>query len=194
MNFSGVIIHRLLLWELHHNGPTVAMRFLLENHLVRFSKVEFYIITGLRFGVIPDTNLYAVVENGIHQQYFPETDERVSVGIRCCEALPHLYVELDIDGVGREIQDSNLSVSVGGGPRYLRCAPRLEGRHQSQGVDVYTVETYNIYGISHPLLMFVRTEIVPTTVETEAPYFEGLYGVEEPVCCEGQDADSGFGP
>ncbi|KAK2649470.1 hypothetical protein Ddye_016959 [Dipteronia dyeriana] len=38
MKFSGVIIHQLLLREFHYNGSTDEMRFLLENHLVRFLK------------------------------------------------------------------------------------------------------------------------------------------------------------
>ena len=30
---------------------------------------------------------------------------------------------------------------------------QLEKRQQWKGVDVYTMETYNIYGLTHPLLM-----------------------------------------
>ncbi|KAK2652148.1 hypothetical protein Ddye_012004 [Dipteronia dyeriana] len=56
-------------------GPTDDMRFLLGNHFVRFSKVEFYLMIILRFGVVPDTSLYAAVENDIHQWYFPRADE-----------------------------------------------------------------------------------------------------------------------
>ena len=71
INFSGGIVHRLLLRELHHNGPKDEMRFLLGNRMVRFSKVEFCLITGLKFGVIPDTASYdMVVQNGIHDRYF----------------------------------------------------------------------------------------------------------------------------
>ncbi|KAK2652819.1 hypothetical protein Ddye_012675 [Dipteronia dyeriana] len=75
MNFSGGIIHRLLLRELHHNGQTDEMQFMLGNQSVRFSKVEFSLITGLRFGVVPDTTKYVAVENDIHQWYFPRADE-----------------------------------------------------------------------------------------------------------------------
>ncbi|KAK2645825.1 hypothetical protein Ddye_021020 [Dipteronia dyeriana] len=75
MKFSCTVIHRLLLRELHHNRPTDEMWFLLGDHLVRFSKVEFYLITGFRFGVVPDTSLYTAVDNGIHQRYFPRADE-----------------------------------------------------------------------------------------------------------------------
>ncbi|KAK2652757.1 hypothetical protein Ddye_012613 [Dipteronia dyeriana] len=75
MKFSGGVIHRLLLRELHHNGPTNEMQFMLENQSVRFSKVEFFLINGLRFGIVPDTTMYTALENDIHQRYFPEADE-----------------------------------------------------------------------------------------------------------------------
>ena len=50
------------------------MRFLLGKHDVRFSRVEFCLITGLKFGVIPDTASCAMVENGIHERYFQGRD------------------------------------------------------------------------------------------------------------------------
>ncbi|KAK2635727.1 hypothetical protein Ddye_030519 [Dipteronia dyeriana] len=75
IKFLGGIIHRLLLRELHHNGPTDEMQFMLGNQSVRFSKVEFCLITGLRFGVVSDTTKYAAVENSIHQRYFPGADK-----------------------------------------------------------------------------------------------------------------------
>ncbi|KAK2650311.1 hypothetical protein Ddye_017800 [Dipteronia dyeriana] len=75
MKFLGGVIHQLLLRELDHDRPTYEMRFLLGNHMVRFSKVKFYLITGLRFGVVPDRSLYLAVENVIHQRYFPGADE-----------------------------------------------------------------------------------------------------------------------
>ncbi|KAK2652862.1 hypothetical protein Ddye_012718 [Dipteronia dyeriana] len=75
MKFLGGIIHRLLLRELHHNGPTYEMQFMLGNQSVRFFKVEFYLISGLRFVVVLDTTKYAAVENGIHQMYFSGADE-----------------------------------------------------------------------------------------------------------------------
>ncbi|KAI9191237.1 hypothetical protein LWI28_005560 [Acer negundo] len=75
MKFSAGIVHRLLIRELHHDGPENEMRFLLGKHLVRFSKVEFCLITGLKFGQLPDTSTYDVVQNGIHQRYFEGRDE-----------------------------------------------------------------------------------------------------------------------
>ncbi|KAK3228407.1 hypothetical protein Dsin_000288 [Dipteronia sinensis] len=70
MKFSGSIVHRLLLRELHHDGPEDEMRFMLGPRSVRFSKVEFCLITRLKFGVIPDMIRYEMVQNGIHQRYF----------------------------------------------------------------------------------------------------------------------------
>ncbi|KAK2639501.1 hypothetical protein Ddye_027296 [Dipteronia dyeriana] len=75
IKFSGGVIHQLFLRDLHHKEPTDEMKFMLGNHSVRFSKVKFYLITGLRFGVVPDTSVYAEVENDIHQWYFPGADE-----------------------------------------------------------------------------------------------------------------------
>ncbi|KAK2660088.1 hypothetical protein Ddye_006621 [Dipteronia dyeriana] len=75
LKFSGGVINQLLLRELDHDGPTDERRFLLGNHVVRFLKVEFSLITGLRFGFVPDTSMYVAVENDIHQRYFPGHDE-----------------------------------------------------------------------------------------------------------------------
>ncbi|KAK2658089.1 hypothetical protein Ddye_011141 [Dipteronia dyeriana] len=75
MKFSGGVIHRPLLEEVDQNGPTDEMRFLLGNHVMRFLKVEICLIPGLRFGVVPDTSLYAAVENDIHHWYFPGADK-----------------------------------------------------------------------------------------------------------------------
>jgi len=80
MKFSGGIVHWLLLRELHHDGPTDEMRFMLGNQSVRFSREEFCLITGLKFGAIPDTDVYDAVENGIHQRYFEGRDM-----VRFCE-------------------------------------------------------------------------------------------------------------
>ncbi|KAK2637706.1 hypothetical protein Ddye_025501 [Dipteronia dyeriana] len=75
LKFSSGVIHQLLLRELYHDRSIDEMRFLLGNHMVRFWKVEFSLITRLRLGVVPDTSMYIVVENGIHQRYFPAHDE-----------------------------------------------------------------------------------------------------------------------
>jgi hypothetical protein len=82
MKFSGGMFHRLLIRELHHEGPEDEMRFLLGHHSVRFSKVEFSLITGLKFGDIPNTSTYDMVENGLHQRYFDGRDEIENVQLK----------------------------------------------------------------------------------------------------------------
>ncbi|KAK2645095.1 hypothetical protein Ddye_020290 [Dipteronia dyeriana] len=84
---SGNVVHQLLLRDLYHKGPTDEIQFMLENRLVRFSKVKFYLITGLRFGVVPDTSVYVKVENDIHQRYFPGADEGSFEDIRVALTL-----------------------------------------------------------------------------------------------------------
>ncbi|KAK3205871.1 hypothetical protein Dsin_019917 [Dipteronia sinensis] len=74
MKFSAGIVHRLLMLELHHDRSEDEMQFMLGRHSVRFFKVEFCLITGLKFIVIPDTTRYEMVENGIHQWYFSSLD------------------------------------------------------------------------------------------------------------------------
>ncbi|KAK3204182.1 hypothetical protein Dsin_018228 [Dipteronia sinensis] len=70
MAFSDGIIHRLLLCELHHDRPSDEMRFMLGPRSIWFSKVEFSLITGLKFGAIPDMMVYQDVANGLHHRYF----------------------------------------------------------------------------------------------------------------------------
>ncbi|KAK2641907.1 hypothetical protein Ddye_023670 [Dipteronia dyeriana] len=57
MAFFDGIVHRLLLHELHHDGPNDEMRFMLGLS-VRISRVEFCLINGLKFGAITDMKLY----------------------------------------------------------------------------------------------------------------------------------------
>ncbi|KAK2654194.1 hypothetical protein Ddye_014050 [Dipteronia dyeriana] len=75
MKFSTGIVHQLLMHELHHDGTEDEMRFMIGYHLIWFSKVEFYFITGLKFKVIPDSMRYDLVENSIHHRYFDGLDE-----------------------------------------------------------------------------------------------------------------------
>ncbi|KAK3184821.1 hypothetical protein Dsin_032107 [Dipteronia sinensis] len=53
-------MHRLLGRELYHDGLSDKMRFMLDPRSIQFSRVEFCLITGLKFGAIPDTELYRV--------------------------------------------------------------------------------------------------------------------------------------
>ncbi|KAK3189170.1 hypothetical protein Dsin_028731 [Dipteronia sinensis] len=68
------IVHRVLLLELFHDGPSDEMRFMLGLRSILFSRVEFCLITGLKFGAIPHTELYEDVSNGIHHMYFGGQD------------------------------------------------------------------------------------------------------------------------
>ncbi|KAK3222973.1 hypothetical protein Dsin_009998 [Dipteronia sinensis] len=74
MAFSGGVVHHLLLHKLHPDRPTDEVRFMLGMQSVRFSRVEFCLITGLKFRPIPDMTLYVDVTNGIHQRYFSGRD------------------------------------------------------------------------------------------------------------------------
>ncbi|KAK2652430.1 hypothetical protein Ddye_012286 [Dipteronia dyeriana] len=82
MKFSGGVIHQLLLREVYHNGPSYEMLFMLGIHEVRFSIVEFCLITGLRFIVVPNTSRYVSIDNGLHDRYFGCKDEISSVELR----------------------------------------------------------------------------------------------------------------
>ncbi|KAK2646743.1 hypothetical protein Ddye_021938 [Dipteronia dyeriana] len=142
MKFSNGVIHQPLLRELDHNGPTDKMHFLLGNHVVRFSKVEFYLITGLHFGVVPDTSLYAAVENDIHQQYVPRANE---------VSLEELRVVFRL-GEFKEVYD----------------VVKLCLIYMLNWILMRVNERFKIS------VWQFRKEIVPTTTETEAPYFAGL--------------------
>ncbi|KAK2647624.1 hypothetical protein Ddye_015113 [Dipteronia dyeriana] len=58
------------------------MRIMIGTHEVRFSKVEFRLIIGLRFGVLPDTSRFVSVDNGLHHRYFGDKDEISSLELR----------------------------------------------------------------------------------------------------------------
>ncbi|KAL5760688.1 hypothetical protein ACOSQ2_019526 [Xanthoceras sorbifolium] len=70
MLFFGVLAHELLLREIWHYGPRDEMRFRLGQHTVRFSWVEFCLITGLKFGQVLNTSVYVDVLGGIHSRIF----------------------------------------------------------------------------------------------------------------------------
>ncbi|KAK2645824.1 hypothetical protein Ddye_021019 [Dipteronia dyeriana] len=192
IKFSGGVIHRLLLRELHHNGPTDEMQFMLGNQSVRFSKVEFYLIAGLRFGVVPDTTKYAAVENGIHQRYFPGVDEVSLKEIRGVVTVAEfgkaydtvkLYLIYMLNWILMGVDErfkipvwkfrlvDDLDAFSWGAHVYRHSIfsfkHTLDGRRdgfelrqQEKGPNVHTVETYNIYGLSHALLVFAF-EVIP---------------------------------
>ncbi|KAK4844594.1 hypothetical protein QYF36_022126 [Acer negundo] len=127
-----------------------------RRHSVRFSKIEFCLIIGLKFGELPDTSTYDMVENGIHQRYFEGRNEveyaelkavlRIGVfseqynAIKLC-----LLYMLNWILMGQSIY--GFKHALDGRRR------RFEQRQRRKGVDVHTTETYNIYGLTHALLV-----------------------------------------
>ncbi|KAI9174631.1 hypothetical protein LWI28_020358 [Acer negundo] len=195
MKFSAGIVHRLLIHELHHDGPEDEMRFLLGRHSVRFSKVEFCLITGLKFGELPDTSTYDMVENGIHQRYFEGRDEveyaelkavlRIGVfseqydAVKLCLLYMLNWILIGLDEREkvpvwqfRLVEDLDAFDAFPWGAHVYRRSiygfkhaldgrrRRFEQRQRRKGVDVHTTETYNIYGLTHALLIFAF-EVIP---------------------------------
>ncbi|KAI9176573.1 hypothetical protein LWI28_004482 [Acer negundo] len=195
MKFSAGIVHRLLIRELHHDGPEDEMRFLLGRHSVRFSKVEFCLITGLKFGELPDTSTYDMVENGIHQRYFEGRDEveyaelkavlRIGVfseqydAVKLCLLYMLNWILMGLDEREkvpvwqfRLVEDLDAFDAFPWGAHVYRRSiygfkhaldgrrRRFEQRQRRKGVDVHTTETYNIYGLTHALLIFAF-EVIP---------------------------------
>ncbi|KAK2656075.1 hypothetical protein Ddye_009127 [Dipteronia dyeriana] len=96
MKFSGGIIHWLFLRELHHEGPTYEKRFLFGNHSMRFSNVEFCLITRLHFGIVPDTTRYEALENDLRQRYFGGIDEVSFEDLRVVLTLGEFQAAYDV--------------------------------------------------------------------------------------------------
>ncbi|KAK3205576.1 hypothetical protein Dsin_019622 [Dipteronia sinensis] len=195
MKFSGSVVHRLLLRELHHDGPHDEMRFMLGPRSVRFSKVEFCLITGLKLGVIPDTTKYEMVQNGIHQRYFNGVAEvdyeqlraflRIGVfeeqydAVKLCLLYMLNWILMGLDEREkvplwqiRLVEDLDAFDAFPWGAHVYRQSiigfknalngrrVRYEIRQQEKGADVHTVETYNIYGLAHALLVFAYEVIL----------------------------------
>ncbi|KAK2646236.1 hypothetical protein Ddye_021431 [Dipteronia dyeriana] len=71
--FSGKLCHILLYRELHYPGAQPDEMWLgVENRAVRFGKDEFLLVTGLRFGLIPQSvnSLPKVVPDSVYHRYF----------------------------------------------------------------------------------------------------------------------------
>ncbi|KAI9169178.1 hypothetical protein LWI28_008239 [Acer negundo] len=195
MKFSTGIVHRLLIRELHHDGPEDEIRFMLGRHSVWFSKVEFCLITGLKFGELPDTSTYDMVENGIHQRYFEGRDEveyeelkavlRIGVfseqydAVKLCLLYMLNWILMGLDEREkvpvwqfRLVEDLDAFDAFPWGAHVYRRSiygfnHALDGRHRRfeqrqrrKGIDVHTTETYNIYGLTHALLIFAF-EVIP---------------------------------
>ncbi|KAK3225987.1 hypothetical protein Dsin_005849 [Dipteronia sinensis] len=195
MKFLASIVHRLLLLELHHDGPEDKMRFMLGPYLVRFSKVEFCLITGLKLGVIPDMTRYKMVRNEIHQRYFGGVAEvdyeqlravlRIGIfeqqykSIKLCLLYMLNWILMGLDEREkvpvwqiRLVEDVDACDAFPWGTHVYKHSifgfkhalddrrERYKRRQQEKGVDIHTVETYNIYGLAHALLIFAY-EVIP---------------------------------
>ncbi|KAK2642032.1 hypothetical protein Ddye_023795 [Dipteronia dyeriana] len=176
MKFSSGVIHRLLLRELHHNGPTDEIQFmLLGNKSVRFSKYR--------------TRAYAEVENDIHHLYFPRVNEVSLEEIRVVVTVGEFgkvydavnlfliymlnWILMGLDErfkipvwqfrLGEDLDTFN---AFPWGSHVYRHSiysfkyafeerrDRFELRQQEKGAHVHIVETYNIYGLSYAILIF----------------------------------------
>ncbi|KAK2655185.1 hypothetical protein Ddye_008237 [Dipteronia dyeriana] len=201
LKFSGGVIHQLLLRELDHDGATDEMQFLLGNHVVRFSKVEFSLITGLRFGVVSDPSMFVAVENDIHQRHFPAHDkvslddlrvvltcgefEQAYDAVKLCFIYMLNWILIGVDErlkipvwQFRLVEDLNdFDVFPWGAHVYRNSIfsfkhvlprRREEKRQQSQGDVGHSVERYNIYGLSHALLIHKLSSGTPLSLTAKA--------------------------
>ncbi|KAJ4712512.1 Phospholipase-like protein [Melia azedarach] len=57
LGFSGNLVHKILLHEVETDGDEQEMWFLVGEMPMRFSRMEFALITGLRFGTYPDVDV-----------------------------------------------------------------------------------------------------------------------------------------
>ncbi|KAJ4714993.1 Phospholipase-like protein [Melia azedarach] len=57
LGFSGNLVHKILLHEVETDGDEQEMWFLVGEMPMRFSHMEFALITGLRFGTYPDVDV-----------------------------------------------------------------------------------------------------------------------------------------
>ncbi|KAK2641371.1 hypothetical protein Ddye_023134 [Dipteronia dyeriana] len=106
MKFSGGIIHRLLLRELHHNGPTDEMHFMSGTQSILMGVDERFKIPVWQFRLVKDLDAFDAFPWGAY------------VYRHSIHSFKHA----------------------------------LDGR--KDGFERRRVETYNIYGLSHALLIF----------------------------------------
>lgn len=57
LGFSGNLVHKILLHEVETDGEEQELWFLVGATPMRFSRIEFALITGLRFGPYPDIDV-----------------------------------------------------------------------------------------------------------------------------------------
>ncbi|KAK2653070.1 hypothetical protein Ddye_012926 [Dipteronia dyeriana] len=161
MKFSSGVIHQLLFRQLDHDRQTYEMRFLLGNQMVRISKVEFCLITRLRFGLVPNIGLYEAYD-GVKlcliymlNWILIGVDERLNIPVWQFRLVEDLTA-FDVFPWGAHVyRHSILS--------FKHALPRRheERGQQLQGDVVHTVEGYNIYGLPQVLLIFAF-KVIPS--------------------------------
>ncbi|KAK2650354.1 hypothetical protein Ddye_017843 [Dipteronia dyeriana] len=163
MQFSSGVVHWLLLHKIHHYGPTDKMRFMLGKYSIQFFRVEFCLITGLKFGVILDMTLYEDVENGIDQTRveYGQWQEKfntvklclllmlncILIGLGERGFIPNWQLCLvdDLDAFSAFLWDSHAyKYSIYGFKRALHSQKKR----------------YNLYGFTYALLVFAL-EVIP---------------------------------
>ncbi|KAK2656307.1 hypothetical protein Ddye_009359 [Dipteronia dyeriana] len=166
MNFSGGVINRLLLRELHHEGPTDEMRFLLgepfvENDIhqrhfggieeVSFEKLRVVLTLGEFQEAYDTVKLYLIY---MLNWILMRLDERFKIPVWQFRLVKNLD-EFDAFPWGAHVY------------RHIICSFKhaldgrpegFERRQQAKGTNVHTVETYNIYGLSHTLLVIASID------------------------------------
>ncbi|KAK3230910.1 hypothetical protein Dsin_002791 [Dipteronia sinensis] len=181
MKFSASIAHQLLLRELHHDGPEDEMRFMIGPHLVRLSKVEFCQIIGLKFGVIPDTTRYEMVQYGIHQRYFGSVAKVDSKQLR--SVLRIGIFEQQYDSVKLCLIYMLNWILIGLDKREKVPLWQIRIVEDLDAFDAFPWGAHmyrqSIFGFKHALdgrceRTYARTELVPTVAERVARYYEDI--------------------
>ncbi|KAK3204721.1 hypothetical protein Dsin_018767 [Dipteronia sinensis] len=178
----------MLMRELHHDGSEEEMRFMLGHHSVRFSELEFCLITRLKFGVIPDMTRYQTVQNGLHERYFGGRKEveyeqlrailRISIfeqqyeAVKLCLLYMLNWILIGLDKREKiPIFAFEVIPELGtqfGTRRDIDLSPRIlkwelsNGQRSDKLVKIFTSR------------MFVRTALKPTAAERDERYYEGI--------------------
>ncbi|KAK3230974.1 hypothetical protein Dsin_002855 [Dipteronia sinensis] len=185
MKFSGCIVHRLLLRELYHDGLDDEMRFMLGPRSVRFSKFGVIPDTTryemVRNGIhqryfngvdeVDNEQLRVVLRIGVFEEQYDAVKlcllymlNWILMGLDEREKVPLWQIRLveDLDAFdafpwGVHVYRQSI---IGFKHALNGRRVRYERRQQEKGIDVNTVEKYNIYGLAHALLVFAY-EVIP---------------------------------
>ncbi|KAK3194155.1 hypothetical protein Dsin_025465 [Dipteronia sinensis] len=143
MQFSGTIVHSLLLREIHHDGSPEEMRFLLGNERVQQGEwTEEFDIVKLCLLLLLHVFLIGADERGsvpIWQVRFVDNLDAFATFPWGC--LVYIY----------SIYGFKTALSGRRG--------RFEQRLRTKGKDKHSKEKYNMWGFSYALLIFALEEI-----------------------------------